>query len=356
MLRRKLMLMLGSLVGLLLIAAIATVLLMQNVLDDLSHVSTSALSGATQTSRLGSTITRVEAELNEIRLQEEAHLDELIDAVETLNEQVRDLGTFYVMRDEASEHYQHLQELLPVFVRHVGDLATTQDEELTTAHTELALRASVAMRETIATLGHISQEHAQREQRMVTNKVRWVALGMALVFLLVINISIMVLLRAANMVLSPVDRLVEASRRLAREEFDHRVELTQRDEFEELGRAYNSLAEHLQLNEQRKLETLHHVARTLNHELNNAISIIDLQLKLLTRGNDGNHGVAKPLRQINETLGRMSETVSALQRVQRIVLTDYLEGVPMLDLERSLEEEPREGKPATQPDFGTRIQ
>jgi nitrate/nitrite-specific signal transduction histidine kinase len=342
MLRRKLMLMLGSLVALLLIAAIATILLMQDVLEDLSHLSTSALSGTTQTSRLGATITRIEAELNQIRLGEEDHLDELIDTVETLNQQVRDLGSFYVTRSEAAEHYQRLEDLLPVFVRHVGDLATTQDEELVTAHTELALRASVAMREEIATLGRSSQENAQREQQMVTNKFRWVALGMALVFLLVINISIMVLLRAANMVLSPVDRLVEASRRLAREEFDHRVELKQRDEFEELGRAYNGLAEQLQLNEQRKLETLHHVAATLNHELNNAISIIDLQLNVLARGSNGNRGMARPLQQINETLRRMSDTVNALKRVRRIVLTDYLQGTKMLDLERSVEADPDE--------------
>ncbi len=34
----------------------------------------------------------------------------------------------------------------------------------------------------------------------------------------------------------------------------------------------------------------------------------------------------------------MRETVGALQRVRRIVLTDYIEGVKMLDLERSTTE------------------
>ncbi len=75
-----------------------------------------------------------------------------------------------------------------------------------------------------------------------------------------------------------------------------------------MARAFNSLAEQLQANEQRKLETLGQVALMLNHELNNAMSIIELQLRLLDRS-AGNEAHQKCLRQIHENLARMAQTV-----------------------------------------------
>ena len=40
---------------------------------------------------------------------------------------------------------------------------------------------------------------------------------------------------------------------------------------------------------------------------------------------------------IHEALHRMTETVAAVQHVRRIVLTDYVAGVKMLDLRKSVE-------------------
>jgi pyruvate-formate lyase-activating enzyme len=48
----------------------------------------------------------------------------------------------------------------------------------------------------------------------------------------------------------------------------------------------------------------------------------------------------KYLREIHESLSRMTRTVQALKNVRRIVLTDYVAGVKMLDLEQSAKEEP----------------
>jgi signal transduction histidine kinase len=136
-----------------------------------------------------------------------------------------------------------------------------------------------------------------------------------------------------------VERLVEASRRLGREEFDYRVRLRATDEFGELAAAYNRLAEQLQANEQRKLETLSQTAVMLNHELNNAGAIIKLQLQLLERQNVGNPAFARALVQIHESLARMTVTLERLKHVRRIVLTDYTADTKMLDLERSVAEE-----------------
>ncbi|MHC5009105.1 MAG: hypothetical protein ACYTGF_17300 [Planctomycetota bacterium] len=56
--------------------------------------------------------------------------------------------------------------------------------------------------------------------------------------------------------------------------------------------------------------------------------------------------MAKPLRQIHQSLGRMADTIDALKRVRKIVLTDYLSGVKMLDLERSVAEDSPTGQPS----------
>jgi len=159
------------------------------------------------------------------------------------------------------------------------------------------------------------------------------------VFLTLLNASIVIVLRTTTMVLKPVELLVAGSRMLAREQFDHRVPLDQPDEFGELARAYNNLASQLQSNEQRKVQTLHQVARTLNHELNNAVNTIDLQLTVLGRRYHGDSAMSEPLRSMRNTLAGMTNTIADLKRVRRIVLMDYAEGVPMLDLQRSVEDD-----------------
>lgn len=176
-----------------------------------------------------------------------------------------------------------------------------------------------------------------RDLEQFVARFRIAGLVVGIVALVLVNASIVIVLRAAMMVLRPVDKLVEASRHLAREEFDHRVVVDQADEFGELARAYNALAAQLEANEQRKLETLHQVSRTLNHELNNAISAIELQLTVVDRRRGTDETLAEPLHRIHESLARMSRTIDALKRVRRIVLTDYLSGVKMLDLDRSVE-------------------
>jgi len=211
------------------------------------------------------------------------------------------------------------------------------------------------------------------ELEPLVRRFRQMMLVVGVLFLLLINGSIVVLIRAAAMVLRPIGALIEGGRRLAREEFEYRIDLSDArsptrmaasdapagggaasggggggDEFGELAAAFNALAAQLQLNEQRKLETLRQVACTLGHEINNALAIIELQLARLARsdsggGGGGGGGVVSgggpPLQEIRESLRRIAGTVDALKRVRRIVLTDYSAEVKMLDLERSIESE-----------------
>lgn len=166
---------------------------------------------------------------------------------------------------------------------------------------------------------------------------RRIVIGMSLCFVVVINISVVILLRTGVMILRPVDRLVEATRALAEGKYDFRVNLDEHDEFDELARAYNALAERLQQEERHQMEVLGQVALATNHEINNAISIIELQLRQLVRGPQTAPATQRCLQQIHQSLQRMTHTVQSLKSIRRIVLTDYVPGVKMLDLARSQE-------------------
>jgi two-component system sensor histidine kinase BaeS len=167
-------------------------------------------------------------------------------------------------------------------------------------------------------------------------------LGMSIAALVVVTTAVLLLLWTAEMILRPVDALVEASRELGQEHFDYDVQLDREDEFGELARAYNSLAAQLAANEQRKMETLQQTSLMLSHEVNNVLGIIAMQLALADRQAAGNTLLKQHLNQINASLTRMAETVAALGRVRRIVLKDYLPGQKMLDLPRSVAEKETE--------------
>jgi signal transduction histidine kinase len=85
------------------------------------------------------------------------------------------------------------------------------------------------------------------------------------------------------------------------------------------------------------MEVLGQVALATNHEINNAISIIELQLRQIERGSPVAPATQRSLQQIHQSLKRMTQTVQALKSIRRIVLTDYVPGVKMLDLARSQE-------------------
>jgi signal transduction histidine kinase len=180
-------------------------------------------------------------------------------------------------------------------------------------------------------------DHAHGELVALTTRFRWLVLALTVVFIFVINFAVIALLRMTGLVLRPLEKLLEATRHLAHERFDYRVDVNQNDEFDELGRAYNQMASQLETNEQRKLEMLGQVALALNHELNNAAAIIEMQLKLLGRQTEGNSAAERYARQIHESLLRMTRSVELLKHVRRIVLTDYVAGVKMLDLEKSVD-------------------
>ncbi len=335
MLRRKLLLMLGGLVIILAGVSALAIWQLQGVLERMERVNTEAMGLVENANALGARLTAVEVELYELELGRQRHLETLIAQVEGLEGEAARMEARAMVRQGPGEAvYRRMAAVLPRFRDEVGALATTRDPGLAHFHNQEALRHSVALRRDILELTRLSRAHAQDEQTDLAARFRWLVLGLAIVFLLVINVTILLLWRMASMVLRPVGELVAASRLLAREQFDHRVRLNQHDEFDELGRAFNRLAEQLGANEQRKMEMLGQVALTLNHELNNAIAIIEMQLSLLSQ-RSGGPDAERYLRQIHDNLERMTRTVQSLKNIRRVVLTDYAGGAKMLDLERS---------------------
>jgi two-component system sensor histidine kinase BaeS len=209
-----------------------------------------------------------------------------------------------------------------------------------------AVAAIAMLQGVLGRLGYISlhPDSAAKLGEELT-RFRAMVLGLGVVFLVLINLSVILLVSMAWKILRPVDALMEATRELVRGRYEHRVTLREDNEFDELARAFNTLAGHLQETEKQRMTVLTQVGVALNHELNNAMATIELQLGMLGRGASGDLHAERRLRTIQESLTRMKGAVSSLRSVRRIVLKEYSPGMTMLDLEQSVKDDD-----ATRPD------
>lgn len=338
MLRRKIMLVLITLTALLMVLAVTALWTLQHAFHDLDHLSVAA-DAVDQVNSMNTKLSSVQAELYSLQMGTQRHLDALVEQVESIHATGAELGGHYLVSgSQVYPAYTRLMDRLSGFKTMIGMLATTHDRELSVRYNMVCMERTAQMQQNLLLIARHVEQQYRTELAGTTNRFRWLVVAIALGFLVVINTSILMMLRMAGMVLRPVDRLVHASRELAQERFDHRVPLGQANEFDELARAYNQLAEQLQANERRRLQTLQQTALTLNHELNNAITTINLQLTLLRRRSGPDEALQKGLGQIQENLHRMSEVIASLKQLKRVVLTDYVNGVKMLDLKESTRE------------------
>jgi len=309
MLRRKLLARLGVLVLCFVCGAVISIALLQAHLADLDKVSADATALTNDVQELGDLF----AALNVDSADRASIVSEMREVHARLGEQ----------------HAMHLGQPGEQPYARVGELLAELDgPEGVDSQTVAELGAG------IVDLRKAARAFIAAEQRQISHELRKLIIGLTVAALIMVNLTVIMLLRTASMILRPVAALVEGSRQLAAERFDHRVEVDQDDEFGELAHAYNALAEQLQANEQRKVETLRQLAVSLNHELNNMISVIELQLRFLDRKAGADQSQAGHLRQIRENLSRIAETVASLKDVRRIVVTDYIPGLKMLDLPR----------------------
>jgi len=336
MLRRKLLISFGALVVLLAALAGPTVWGLRQVLVGLDHLNTEAREIVGDVARLNMVLTATEIELYQLQLGHQKHLDTLIANVGSARTLIDGIGKHYVVHEPRAEpFYRDLVDRFPEFMRQISSLATAQDPVQVRKYNVEALSTAMAMREDVRRIHRVASAHAHREQSDLLRHFRWLVMGIALSCLLVINISVIVLLRAGRMVLGPLGALVASSRQLAGEESPQDPPQGGADEFAELARVYASLRKQLESQEQGRMETLQQAAVTLNHELNTAMTGIELQLEVLKRQTGKTEEFESCLRTIGQGIRRMAQTVESLKHIRRIVLTDYLTGTKMLDLERS---------------------
>lgn len=327
MLRKKLLARLGLLVAGFVTGAVVSISLLQSVLSDLNAMNAEATIMLDEVQTLSSQVASLEV-LGADRAADGGAPDSVkSEAVSAINQTLERLGRHPIMQGPsgaAAECY-----------RRVADgLASISAE--TVGHASPGGNPSRSLAAQVAELGRLAREHVGESHSALSRRLRTLVVGMTVAALIMVNISVVVLLRTAGMILRPVAELVEGSRELEQEHFGYRVPTDQGDEFAELAHAYNRLAGQLESNEQRKVDALQQLAVTLNHELNNVLSIIDLQLHLLDRKAGSDPSRATPLREIHENLERVARTIASLRNVRRIVLTDYMPGQKMLDLSRSV--------------------
>lgn len=331
MLHRKLLARLGLLVLGFIAGAVVSITLLQNSLSHLEalNAKTSVMIDGSQ--RMSAAIGAIEARAAGADPAVGVASSEVEREGEIVGRELAALAPFPSMSPGAGASAEALAEL--------GELTG----RLFAPGASFGIADALELQRRAQRLASLTRAEIARDQAAQSRGLRALIVGLTIAALVMVNITIFVLLRTSSMILRPVSALVEGSRRLAREDFGYRVRLDQRDEFAQLATEYNRLADQLSLNEKRKIEALHHLAVTLNHELNNVLNIIDLQLDLLGRRSGGNAALSGYLFEIHNNLARIARTIASLRDVRRIVLTDYGTGELMLDLPRSLaaEEPPR---------------
>jgi HAMP domain-containing protein len=341
-------LILGVLLGLMMAMAVTAVVLLQNVLTQMERGDRQAQEATGNVTEFERCVARVEMELYQLQMGQQRHLDVLLDGVDAMRHSAQSLGSRAILQaPEIAPLCRQLVEQLPQFERSVGSMATAQDPNLAAGYNRRAFAAALDLHRDNQEIARLSRLREEQQDDQVRARLRTMVLAVSVGFLVLINLTVLLLVRAASLILRPMHKLVHASRELAREHFDHRVHLAGRDEFDELARAFNQLAENLQASEGRKVEMLQQAALALNHELNNALAIIEMQTTLLSRRASDHPDFAQCLHQIQQSLDRMKHTVGLLRQVRRIVLTDYTRGVKMLDLERSADPQPSPGPAPT---------
>jgi hypothetical protein len=336
MLRKKLLTRLGLLVVGFVTGAIVSIVLLQGVLGDLDAMKTDASAMIDGVHNLSAGLSSFERESSSIRQGARPDPGLLERQQESLRRLLTTLGDHEIMRGPGGEGAALYGRIARLLETYLTDSSRTSASPMPGPE---IVAGSTELHGALAELGNIARRHVAAEQESLSRHLRTLIIALTIAALVMTNVAIFVLLRTANMILRPVGELLAGTRELAHEHFDFRIGVSQHDEFDELAHAYNSLAEQLAANEQRKVRALQQLAVTLNHELNNAINIIELRLRLLDRRAGDDPLLAAHLGDIRRNLERMAQTVASLRNVRRIVLTDYLPGQLMLDLPRSTAED-----------------
>lgn len=134
------------------------------------------------------------------------------------------------------------------------------------------------------------------------------------------------ILRVADL----LDDFIGAARRLSEGDWAHRVAAPPTRELRDLADSFNHMADAICRAEAERMEAAREMLVTLNHEVGNAAGSISGLVQLLRRHEmELAPNVVSALRQIEDTIGRLSRTVARLQDFSSLRVADYPGGLKM---------------------------
>lgn len=349
MLRRRLFYFFGPLITVLLVTAVGAGWMMERALSRLNSMDTSAWAAIDRVNQVHGLLSQVHAQLHRMEV-EPAFAAKSDQSLTALSAEL--IALTNTKGDCCKGSAEPICTEIRAAIPNVDAALRAVTQSDTTARPQAvatAIKVVDPLRARVLDLSAAVRADVQTEQAAFRSHLKQTVIVLLAVFLVVINIAIGLLLRAAMVVVRPIESLVTATRELGEGHFDYRVETTAakpNDEFTELSTAVNGMAAKLQTGQTQQMETLNQIARAMNHEINNVVAIIELQLQLLTRQSAAMPELRPRLNQITECLRRMTRVTSALQNARRIVLTDYLPGMKMLDLDQSQLPDPPRSKAA----------
>jgi len=335
MLRRRLLVIIIPLVGFLVLVSIAGIVLLQGTLSQVGQISEGGLATVEQGNDFMFGLRDARRNLHEMALGHPNQLQPMAASMSSAAQLLQIIERSPIVHHPRFDAtLDRINTKFPQVQQQVGALFAPH-ADVSPAHAEALIGTINEIDGDLTSLNELVRDQAHDDFQALSNRFRDQLIALTIVSIVAINLSILSLLRMGAMILRPVDKLVAAARELGKENFDVRVQLDSNDEFGQLAQAYNHMAEELEAAERRRMEVLGQVALTMNHELNNVINIIELQLSLASKRAECGGELEGHLKQIRQSLGRMTRVVEELRHARRIVLTDYRPGVKMLDLHRS---------------------
>lgn len=283
MLRRRLLTIIGPLVGILVLASIVGIVLLQGTLSQVEQINAGGLATVEDGNDFVLIFRDARRNLHEIAMGHPNQLQPLAASMDRSTQLLHNIEQSpFVHHPRFDSTLDRIHAQYPQLQRQIATLFAPH-ADMSPAHAESLIEKMDEINIDVSNLSQLVREQTHVEFQELSNQFRLQLLVLTIVSILAVNLSILALLRMGGMILRPVDKLVAAARELGKEKFDVRIQLETNDEFGQLAKAYNHMAEELEAAERRRMDVLGQVALTMNHELNNVINIIELQLVLVSK-------------------------------------------------------------------------
>ena len=227
MLRRRLLSVIGPMVALLAITAVLGVVLLQETLAQLVQANDSDLAIVNQANDFLGYFRDARRNLHEMAIGHPNQLEQMSDSIVRASALLADIDNSPIVHH--SVFNPTLGRIRAGFPKLKTDLAAlaTPAADLSVTHIESLISAMNVIDPDVGSLSGLVKDQAARDYQELSSRFRWQVLAFSVVSILVINLSVIALLRMGSMILRPVDMLVAAAREMGQENFSVRIEARQ---------------------------------------------------------------------------------------------------------------------------------